>query len=173
LDQIPDEVFQCLEWFLGDPSLDPPGMGTVRAAVACGVLYGTAISAVLNPHARPWTGAFITNYGILALQKRGKIIGETPSAPGSGGQTVNQAITESGPTEDARERKEVTALQANANKDQEVSKLAAALGMLAIHPEWSDRKIAAAVGCSGAYLSQQSKWRAARKAIRGVGQEAR
>src|SRR5262249_4528143 len=50
-------------------------------------------------------------------------------------------------------------------------KLEMALAVLATHPGWSDRRIAAQVGCSGAYLSKQEKWRAARSAIKGVGQE--
>jgi hypothetical protein len=50
-------------------------------------------------------------------------------------------------------------------------KLEQALAKLAMHPEWSDRKIAQEVGCSGPYLSKQPKWRAARAAIKGVGQE--
>ena len=50
-------------------------------------------------------------------------------------------------------------------------KLSLALGVLAVHPQWSARRIAREVGCSGAYLSSCSKWRAAREAIKGIGQE--
>ncbi len=52
-----------------------------------------------------------------------------------------------------------------------VGKLAKAIGVLSQHPDWSDRRIAKEVGCTGTYLSNQPKWRAARKAIKGIGQE--
>jgi hypothetical protein len=62
-------------------------MGTVRAAVACGVLYGTAISLVLRPEARAWTGSCITNYGMLALQWRDERLARKPPANEGSEQT--------------------------------------------------------------------------------------
>jgi hypothetical protein len=51
------------------------------------------------------------------------------------------------------------------------NKLEMALAVLFAHPEWSAAKIARKVGCTGAYLSKQPKWRAARDGIKGLGQE--
>jgi hypothetical protein len=55
---------------------------------------------------------------------------------------------------------------------QRVDKLSLAIALLRKHPDWSDRKIASEVECSGAYLSQKKEWRAARKVIKGLGQES-
>jgi hypothetical protein len=48
-----------------------------------------------------------------------------------------------------------------------------ALVLLFRHPDWTDKKIASEVGCSGSYLSQQPMWRAARTSIQGMGQEGK
>jgi hypothetical protein len=51
------------------------------------------------------------------------------------------------------------------------SKLARALAVLQDHPDWTNKQIANAAGCNPKYLSQNRKFRAAREAIRGIGQE--
>jgi hypothetical protein len=53
------------------------------------------------------------------------------------------------------------------------NKIAMALALLVDHPDWTDKAIAEAVGCSGAYLSNNRRYRAARKAIKGQGQDDR
>jgi hypothetical protein len=50
-------------------------------------------------------------------------------------------------------------------------KISLALAILRKHPEWSDRKVAETVGCTPSNLSQSKAWKAARKAIRGIGEE--
>jgi hypothetical protein len=50
-------------------------------------------------------------------------------------------------------------------------KLSLALAILYKHPDWSAARIAEEVGCAPANLSKQPKWRAAVKAIKGIGQE--
>lgn len=50
-------------------------------------------------------------------------------------------------------------------------KISHAMVILSKHPDWTARRIAEAVGCSPANLSQSPKWKAARKAIKGLGQE--
>ena len=50
-----------------------------------------------------------------------------------------------------------------------VSKIAIALGVLADHPDWTDKEIAKAAECSPATLSRNPKYRAARTAIRASG----
>jgi hypothetical protein len=50
-----------------------------------------------------------------------------------------------------------------------VSKIATALGLLAVHPDWDDKAIAAAVRCAPETLSRSSKYCAARTAIRAIG----
>jgi hypothetical protein len=52
-------------------------------------------------------------------------------------------------------------------------KLSVALVLLSEHPDWTDKAIAEAAGCSGAYLSKNLRYRAAREAIKGIGQESR
>jgi hypothetical protein len=54
-----------------------------------------------------------------------------------------------------------------------LSKLGVALVLLSEHPDWTDKAIAEAAGCSGAYLSQNKRYQAARNAIKGIGQESR
>jgi hypothetical protein len=52
-----------------------------------------------------------------------------------------------------------------------ISKLALALATLSDHPDWTNKQISLSVGCSLKYLSQAPKFKAARTAIRGLGQE--
>jgi hypothetical protein len=52
------------------------------------------------------------------------------------------------------------------------SKEATAIALLIEHPDWSNQQIAEAVGCNVKYLSQAKKFRAARAAVRGIGQES-
>jgi hypothetical protein len=54
-----------------------------------------------------------------------------------------------------------------------LNKIAAALALLIEYPDWTNKAIAEAVGCSPPYLSQNSQFLAARKAIKGIGQESR
>jgi hypothetical protein len=51
------------------------------------------------------------------------------------------------------------------------SKLALALAVLHDHPDWTNKRIAAAAECNPKYLSQSSKFKAARAAIKGIGRE--
>jgi hypothetical protein len=52
------------------------------------------------------------------------------------------------------------------------SKLALALAVLHDHPDWTNKQIAEHAGCNDKYLSQNETFKAARKAIQGIGQEA-
>ena len=61
--------------------------------------------------------------------------------------------------------------QSGSSEQPPTDKLSQALAILYKHPDWTSAKIAKAAGCSGPYLSQQPTWRAARKAIKGIGQE--
>lgn len=49
------------------------------------------------------------------------------------------------------------------------SKIAIALGVLAENPQWTDKRIADAAGCSPEYLSRHPLYRAARDALRDTG----
>lgn len=51
------------------------------------------------------------------------------------------------------------------------SKLATALALLSEHPDWTTKGVALAVGCHPKYLSGSRRYKAARKAIKGIGQE--
>lgn len=53
-----------------------------------------------------------------------------------------------------------------------VSKLAQALALLTYHPDWTNEQIAKGAGCNVKYLSQAKKFQAARKALKGTGQES-
>jgi hypothetical protein len=52
-----------------------------------------------------------------------------------------------------------------------IGKIAAALGILSVHPDWTNKQIAEAVGCHVKYLSQSPRFRAARRAIKDAGKE--
>jgi hypothetical protein len=83
--------------------------------------------------------------------------------------------------EDVAARKERAGLLSSAPTPQQTAgpaakrpnKIAAVLGLLAMHPDWTDKAIAEAVGCSLPNLSKNKRYRAAREAIKGQGQEAR
>jgi hypothetical protein len=85
--------------------------------------------------------------------------------PGNGG-TAQTPLT----TGQAEEGREVP--RASAKKDK-VNSIEKALGLLSKHPDWPDKRIAEAAGCSPANLSGNPKYRAAREAIKGIGQESR
>jgi hypothetical protein len=57
-------------------------------------------------------------------------------------------------------------------KSSKASKIAIAIGVLAQHPDWTLEQIAEVAGCHIKYLSQSNKFKAARKAVKGIGQEA-
>jgi hypothetical protein len=57
------------------------------------------------------------------------------------------------------------------NAPKPPDKITAAIALLRQHPEWTDKAIAAEVGCSPANLSKSHLWRAARQGIKGQGQE--
>ena len=65
-------------------------------------------------------------------------------------------------------REEMAQLTANQPKP---SKYARAIALLVDHPDWTKEQIAKAVPCHVKYLSQNAKFKAARKATKGVGQE--
>jgi hypothetical protein len=52
-------------------------------------------------------------------------------------------------------------------------KITVAIGILSKHPEWTDRQIADAAGCTAPNLSQSTRWRTAREAVKGIGEEER
>jgi len=62
--------------------------------------------------------------------------------------------------------------ESDPSRKPKASKIAAAIGVLSQHPEWTNKEIASAVGCNPKYLSQQPSFKAARKAIRGIGLES-
>jgi hypothetical protein len=50
--------------------------------------------------------------------------------------------------------------------DGSASKIAQAIAILWDHPEWTDKEIAAAAGCSPEHLCRNDKYQAARAAMR-------
>jgi hypothetical protein len=54
-------------------------------------------------------------------------------------------------------------------KHKQPSKKARAIALLSEHPDWSNKKIAAQVPCNAKVLSQDPKFRAARRAVKKLG----
>ena len=47
-DQIPVSVWSAMDWFLCAPESEKPSVAAVRAAIGCGLLYGTSIGWLLD-----------------------------------------------------------------------------------------------------------------------------
>jgi hypothetical protein len=68
-DQIPYSVLVGLLPFCGDETVPWPDLATIHAAIAAGLLHGTALDPAISKHRGHWIArTCLTYYGVLAIK---------------------------------------------------------------------------------------------------------